>query len=199
MQVGLVVGFDSGDPVVEAVAVQAGEDLGEPGDVAGEGVQVRAAFPSPKGADPLVVVQGVRVLEDPAGQVAGFGRAAAGPVRTGTGLRTPEPAAGTRRWRLRPCRSLPFRRGRRVGLAGQRGHCSGHFGEAGTDIGRRGADLAAAVGVAGVGAGDGIPEIPPFDPGQDGVPDPVPLEYSVGGLIWGFQLRSWRPAWHHRG
>jgi hypothetical protein len=29
--------------------------------------------------------------------------------------------------------------------------------------------------------------------------DPVPLEYSVGGLTWGFQLRSWRSAWDHRG
>lgn len=28
---------------------------------------------------------------------------------------------------------------------------------------------------------------------------PVPLEYSVGGLTWGFQLRSWRSAWDHRG
>jgi hypothetical protein len=47
VQVGLVVGLDGGDPVVEAAAVQAGEDLGEPGDVAGEGVQVRAAFAGP--------------------------------------------------------------------------------------------------------------------------------------------------------
>jgi len=43
VQVGLVIGFDSGDPVVELVAVPAGEDLGELGDVPGEGVQVRAA------------------------------------------------------------------------------------------------------------------------------------------------------------
>jgi hypothetical protein len=27
----------------------------------------------------------------------------------------------------------------------------------------------------------------------------VPLEYSVMGLTWGFQLRSWRSAWDHRG
>jgi len=30
-------------------------------------------------------------------------------------------------------------------------------------------------------------------------PERVPLEYSVGGLTWGFQLRSWRSAWDHRG
>jgi len=42
VQVGLVVGLDVGDPVVEAAAVQAGEDLGELGDVPGERVQVRA-------------------------------------------------------------------------------------------------------------------------------------------------------------
>jgi len=32
-----------------------------------------------------------------------------------------------------------------------------------------------------------------------GRPGPVLLEYSVGGLTWGFQLRSWRSAWDHRG
>jgi len=46
VQVGLVVCFDGGDPVIEAVAVPAGEDLGELGDVPGEGIQVRAAFPA---------------------------------------------------------------------------------------------------------------------------------------------------------
>jgi len=45
-QVGLVVG-DGGELVVEAVAVQAGEDLGELGDVAGVRVQVRAVLPGP--------------------------------------------------------------------------------------------------------------------------------------------------------
>jgi hypothetical protein len=34
---------------------------------------------------------------------------------------------------------------------------------------------------------------------EDSVLAPVPLEYSVGGLTWGFQLRSWRSAWDHRG
>ena len=38
VQVGLIVSLDGGDPVIEAVAVQAGEDLGELGDVAGERV-----------------------------------------------------------------------------------------------------------------------------------------------------------------
>ena len=73
MQVGLVVGLDGGDPVIEAVAVQAGEDLGELGDVAGEGVQVRAALAGFGEPGLLVVVEVVRVGEDPAGQVAGLG------------------------------------------------------------------------------------------------------------------------------
>jgi hypothetical protein len=71
VQVGLVVGFDGLDPVVEAVAVQAGEDLGELGDVPGEGIQVGAAFPGLREPGLLVLVQGVRVLQDPAGQLAG--------------------------------------------------------------------------------------------------------------------------------
>ena len=45
-------------------------------------------------------------------------------------------------------------------LAGQRGQRGGHFGEAGAHVGRRRAGLAAAVGVPGVGAGDGVPEVP---------------------------------------
>jgi hypothetical protein len=49
-----------------------------------------------------------------------------------------------------------------VGLAGQRGQRGGDFNEAGAHVGRSGAGLAAAVGVAGVGAGDGVPEVP-FD------------------------------------
>ena len=85
MQVGLVVGFDGGDPVVEAVAVAAGEDLGELGDVAGEGVQVRAALPGPGELFLLVVVEVLRVGEDPAGEVAGLGRAGDG-GRRGAGL-----------------------------------------------------------------------------------------------------------------
>jgi hypothetical protein len=44
-------------------------------------------------------------------------------------------------------------------LAGQRGQRGGYFGQAGADIGRRGAALA-AVGMPGIGAGDGVPEVP---------------------------------------
>ena len=47
-----------------------------------------------------------------------------------------------------------------MGLAGQRGQRGRDFGEAGADVGRGGAGLAAAVGVAGVGAGDRVSEIP---------------------------------------
>jgi hypothetical protein len=78
VQVGLVVGVDGFDPCVEAVAVQAGEDLGELGDVAGEGVQVRAAFPGLGEFVFLVVAEVVRVGKDPAGEIAGLGRAGDG-------------------------------------------------------------------------------------------------------------------------
>jgi len=71
-----------------------------------------------------------------------------------------------------PCRSPPLGGGERVGLAGQRGEGGRDFGEGGADVGRGGAGLAAAVGVPGVGAGDGVPEVP-LDPGQGRVPDPV--------------------------
>ncbi len=73
VQVGLVVGVDGGEPVVEAVAVQAGEDLGELGDVAGARVRVRAVLPGPGEFLLFLVVVVVRVGEDPAGQVAGLG------------------------------------------------------------------------------------------------------------------------------
>jgi len=44
VQLGLVVGFDPGEPVLEGEqALAAGHHLGEAGDVAGQGVQVRAA------------------------------------------------------------------------------------------------------------------------------------------------------------
>jgi hypothetical protein len=43
VQVRSVVGVDPGDPLVEASAVPAGERVSEPGDVPGDGVQVRAA------------------------------------------------------------------------------------------------------------------------------------------------------------
>jgi len=85
VQVGLVVGLDGGDPVVKAVAVQASEDLGELGDVPGERVQMRAACPGLRELGLLIVVQVVRVFEDPAGEVAGFRRAGDG-GRGGAGL-----------------------------------------------------------------------------------------------------------------
>ena len=73
MQVRLVIGLDGGDPAVELVSVQAGEDFRELGDVAGERVQVGAAFPGLRELGLLLVVEVVRVGEDPAGQVAGPG------------------------------------------------------------------------------------------------------------------------------
>ena len=72
MQVRLVVGLDRGDPVVEAAAVAAGEDLCELGDVAGEGVQVRAPLTGHGELGLLVVVEIVRVGGDPPGQVSGL-------------------------------------------------------------------------------------------------------------------------------
>jgi hypothetical protein len=44
VQVRQIAGLGGGDPGVQLLAVPAGEDLGELGDVPGEGVQVRAAF-----------------------------------------------------------------------------------------------------------------------------------------------------------
>jgi len=78
VQVRLVVGLDGGDPVVEAAAVAAGEDLGELGDVPGEAVQVRAAPSGLREFGFLIVVEVVRVGGDPPGQVTGFGRAGDG-------------------------------------------------------------------------------------------------------------------------
>ena len=54
--------------------MQAGEDLGEPGDEAGEDVQMLAAFAGFRQFRFLLAVQVVRVGEDPAGQVTRFGR-----------------------------------------------------------------------------------------------------------------------------
>jgi hypothetical protein len=45
-------------------------------------------------------------------------------------------------------------------LAGQRGQRRGHLADGRADIRRRSAGVAAAVGVPGVGAGDGIAEVP---------------------------------------
>ena len=85
VQVRLVIGLDGGDPVIEPVSVEAGEDLGELGDVAGEGVQVRAAFPGLRELGLLLVIEVGRVGEDPAGQVTGLRRAGDG-GRGGAGL-----------------------------------------------------------------------------------------------------------------
>jgi len=74
-QVGLVIDLGGGDPGVEAVAVAAGEDLGELGDVACEGIQVGAAGPHVFELDLLVFVQGGGVAQDPARHVPGRGRA----------------------------------------------------------------------------------------------------------------------------
>lgn len=47
-----------------------------------------------------------------------------------------------------------------MGFAGQRGQRRRGFGEAGTDEGLCGAGLTARIGVAGVGSGDGVAEVP---------------------------------------
>jgi hypothetical protein len=88
VQVGLVVGAGGGEPVVEAVAVQAGEDLGELDDVAGARVRVRAVLPGPGEFLLFLVVEVVRVGEDPAGQVAGLGGPATAAGRRGLPGRT---------------------------------------------------------------------------------------------------------------
>jgi hypothetical protein len=58
--------------------MEAGEDLGEFGDVPGDGVQVRAVLPGAGQFRLLVVIKVVRVGGDPPGQVTGFGRAGDG-------------------------------------------------------------------------------------------------------------------------
>jgi hypothetical protein len=82
-------------------------------------------------------------------------------------------------------RSPSFRCGARVRLAGQRGQGGGDFGEAGADIGRGGAGLAAAVGVSGVGTGDGVAEIP-LTAGQMGVPSVTWVRRSrmMSSTVW---------------
>src|SRR5262249_28457625 len=72
-QLRLVISLDGGDPGVQPLASAAGEDLGELGDVAGQGVQVRAAGPHGAEAGPLIVVQGGWIAQDPAGDVADLG------------------------------------------------------------------------------------------------------------------------------
>jgi len=55
-QVRLVVGAGPGDPGVQPLPAPAGEDLGELGDVAGQGVQVRALGTDAVEAGLLIVV-----------------------------------------------------------------------------------------------------------------------------------------------
>jgi hypothetical protein len=55
-QVRLVVGAGPGDPGVQLLPAPAGEDLGEVGDVAGQGVQVRALGTGAGEAVLLIVV-----------------------------------------------------------------------------------------------------------------------------------------------
>src|SRR5262249_27155581 len=73
-QVRLVAGAGLGDPGIELLAAPAGEDLGEFGDVRGEGVQVRALGADAGEAGLCIVVQGGGVAQDPAGDVADLGR-----------------------------------------------------------------------------------------------------------------------------
>src|ERR1017187_9724239 len=68
--------------------------------------------------------------------------------------------------------SPPVLRGERVGFPGQRGQGGGYLVGGGADVGRGRARLAAVVGVARVGFGDGVAEVP-LDPRQGRVPDPV--------------------------
>jgi hypothetical protein len=63
VQVGLVVGLDGGDPGIQPVAVPAGEDLGELGDVPGESIQARAAVLDLLELEFVVFIEGVRVAQ----------------------------------------------------------------------------------------------------------------------------------------
>ncbi len=74
MQVGELIGLDLGDPPVETVAVQPAHDLGERRDMAGDGVQVRAAGQDLLALELLVGVEAVGVAQQPARQVANLGR-----------------------------------------------------------------------------------------------------------------------------
>jgi hypothetical protein len=72
-QLGQVPGVDGADPCVEPFAVQAGEHVGEGGDVLGGGVQVRAAGQRGGKRGLLILVEGVGTAKDPPGDVAGLG------------------------------------------------------------------------------------------------------------------------------
>ena len=74
VQVGQVVGADGGDPGVEAVAVQAGDHLGERLDVAAQGVQVGAGRQYLRELELLAGVEVAGAAADPAGDVTDLGR-----------------------------------------------------------------------------------------------------------------------------
>ena len=128
---------------------------------------VRCAMPTPPGPH---LGRGRGGQDRPGRAAVGDRSAVAGPkVRAGTGPRRPGSAArdaptgiaATPVTISRSCRvggarrsARPARRRPRRGSRGRRSPWRG---------------LAAAVGVAGVGAGHGIPEVP-LDPGQDGMP-----------------------------
>ena len=73
-----------------------------------------------------------------------------------------------------------------MGLAGQRGQGGGDFTVGGgADIGRGSAGVAAAVGVPGVGAGDGVAEVAAVDPRQCGA-TPSPVGQTTYPAVHGF-------------
>src|SRR3984957_2946092 len=82
VELGLLVLVLGGlEPVVEAVAVQAGEDFRELGDVAGEGAEVGAGGGGAGEAGLAVVVEAGGGGEGPAGGVAGSGGGGRGGAR----------------------------------------------------------------------------------------------------------------------
>ena len=74
VQVGLIVRFDTGDPAVEAFAVAADHHLGEPADVIGEGVQVRARGPDLLDHELVIGIAAVGVTQDRPGHRPHGGR-----------------------------------------------------------------------------------------------------------------------------
>src|SRR6202030_1302078 len=94
VELGLLVLLLGGlEPVVEAVAVQAGEDFRELGDVAGEGAEVGAGGGGAGEAGLAVVVEAGGVGEDPAGDVAGSGRGGGGGRERAVAAEGPQVAA----------------------------------------------------------------------------------------------------------
>src|ERR1700722_4587430 len=94
VELGLLVLVLGGlEPVVEAVAVQAGEDFRELGDVAGEGAEVGAGGGGAGEAGLAVVVEAGGVGEDPAGDVAGSGRGGGGGRERAVAAEGPQVAA----------------------------------------------------------------------------------------------------------